>query len=125
VALARAVVLEPEVVLYDEPTTGLDPIRADVINELILTLASRLGITSVVVTHDMASANKIADRMVMLYDGQVIADGDPEAFHHSPSEVVQRFIAGKADQEDLDQIRAGLDASAAQPVVVEAKGGQG
>lgn len=122
VALARAVVLEPEVVLYDEPTTGLDPIRSDLINELIITLAQRLGITSVVVTHDMHSANKIADRMVMLYDGKVIADADPEAFRHSQNEVVQRFIEGKADQEDLDSIHAGLDASEARPIKAESHG---
>lgn len=109
VALARAVVLEPEVVLYDEPTTGLDPIRSDLINELIITLSQRLGITSVVVTHDMQSANKIADRMVMLYDGKVIADDAPEAFRRSNNEIVRRFIEGKADQDDLDSIHAGLD----------------
>lgn len=108
VALARAIVLEPKVVLYDEPTTGLDPIRSDVINELIVALGKHLGITSVVVTHDMASADKIADRMVMLYDGQIVADGEPEAFHHSDNELVQRFIQGRADQEDLDRIREGF-----------------
>lgn len=104
VALARAIVLEPEVILYDEPTTGLDPIRADVINELIIALKHRLGITSVVVTHDMASANKIADRIVMLYDGAVIADGDPQTFGRIENERVQRFVRGEADREDLDQI---------------------
>lgn len=124
VALARAIVLEPEVVLYDEPTTGLDPIRADVINELIIQLSQRLGITSVVVTHDMASANRIADRMVMLYDGRVIADGNPEAFRHSPSDVVQRFISGKADQEDLDHIQAGLDETAQNGIREVAEGKQ-
>ena len=109
VALARAVVLGPEVVLYDEPTTGLDPIRADVINELVLRLADGLGVTSVVVTHDMASANKIADRMVMLYDGKVIADGDPSAIRDAQNDVVQRFIRGQADQADLDRIRRGFE----------------
>ncbi len=108
VALARAVVLEPEAVLYDEPTTGLDPVRADVINELIVTLGQQLGITSVVVTHDMASANKIAHRMIMLYDGQVIADGQPSAFHRSKDDLVQRFINGRADQEELDRIHQGF-----------------
>ncbi len=108
VALARAIVLEPQVVLYDEPTTGLDPIRADVINELIVSLSKRLGITSVVVTHDMASADKIADRIVMLYHGQIIADGDPAAFYRSDNDFVQRFIHGRADQEDLDRIREGF-----------------
>ena len=108
VALARAIVLEPKVVLYDEPTTGLDPIRSDVINELILTLGKELGITSVVVTHDMISANKIADRMVMLYDGRLIADDTPAAFRRSSHEIVQRFIHGQADQQDLDRIHEGF-----------------
>lgn len=108
VALARAIVLEPCLVLYDEPTTGLDPIRSDVINELIIALSRRLGITSIVVTHDMASANKIADRMLLLYDGQVVADGDPRTFRQSDSPLVQRFIKGQADEDDLDSIREGF-----------------
>lgn len=105
VALARAVVLEPRMVLYDEPTTGLDPIRADVINELIIALGRRMGMTSLVVTHDMASADKIADRIVMLYDGRVVADGKPAVFYRSENDLVQRFIHGRADQGDLDRIR--------------------
>ncbi len=105
VALARAIVLEPQVVLYDEPTTGLDPIRADVINELIISLSERLGITSIVVTHDMASTNKIADRIVMLYDGQIVADGDVKTFTHCDNDLVQRFIKGQAEQSDLERIR--------------------
>jgi len=107
VALARAIVLEPEVILYDEPTTGLDPIRADVINELIISLQRRLGITSIVVTHDMASANKIADRIVMLYDGRIVADGGPEDFANSEDDLVQRFVRGEADGVDLERIRNG------------------
>ena len=95
--------------LYDEPTTGLDPIRADVINELILSLGRQLGITSIVVTHDMASADKIADRMVMLYDGRIIADGDPAAFYRCDNPLVQRFIHGRADQDEIDRIREGFD----------------
>ncbi len=109
VALARAVVLEPQVVLYDEPTTGLDPIRADLINELIKSLAHRQRITSVVVTHDMASATKIADRVVMLYDGRVVEDATPQAFMQSTNDLVQRFIHGRADQGDLELIRSGLN----------------
>jgi len=109
VALARAIVLRPKVVLYDEPTTGLDPIRSDLINELILNLSQRLGITSIVVTHDMTSARKIADRMIMLYDGRVIADDDPEHFLNTPDKLVQRFINGQADEEDLELIRTGMD----------------
>ena len=109
VALARAVVLEPCLVLYDEPTTGLDPIRADLINELIIALSDRLGITSIVVTHDMASANKIADRMVLLYDGHIVCDGKPEQFRQTENQLVQRFIHGRADEEDLRAIREGFE----------------
>ena len=94
VALARAIALDPEVVLYDEPTTGLDPIRADVINELILKLNDELHVTSVVVTHDMASAFKVADRLVMLTDGKVIAEGTADQFRNSTNEEVRRFVEG-------------------------------
>src|SRR3954469_12767551 len=83
VALARAIALEPEVILYDEPTTGLDPVRSDVINQLILKLNNELHVTSVVVTHDMASAFKVADRLVMLTDGKVIAEGKVQDFRHA------------------------------------------
>lgn len=109
VALARAIVLEPKVVLYDEPTTGLDPIRSDLINELILSLGKRLGITSIVVTHDMTSAKKIADRMIMLYDGHVVADDQTEKFLNTPDKLVQRFIKGQADEDDLALIRDGFE----------------
>ncbi len=109
VALARAIALEPEIMLYDEPTTGLDPIRSDVINELIINLTRRLGMTSIVVTHDMNSARKIADRMVLLYDGRVAADDAPDAFLRSENELVQRFIRGQADHRDLDLIRRGFE----------------
>lgn len=108
VALARAVVLGPKLVLYDEPTTGLDPIRSDVINELIITLNKSMGISSIVVTHDMNSANKIADRMLLLYDGHVICDGTPEQFHNSEDELVRRFIEGQAAPEELRGIRDGF-----------------
>jgi phospholipid/cholesterol/gamma-HCH transport system ATP-binding protein len=101
VALARAIALNPEVVLYDEPTTGLDPVRADVINELILRLKRGLDVTSVVVTHDITSAYKVADRLVMLYQGEIIADGPPQAFQTSADPRVRRFVDGKADAEDL------------------------
>ncbi len=108
VALARAIVLEPKLILYDEPTTGLDPVRSDVINELIISLKQQLGISSIVVTHDMISADKVGDRMVMLHGGQVIADGEPEDFHHADNALVQRFIKGQAEPEDLESIRAGI-----------------
>jgi len=109
VALARAIVLEPQVVLYDEPTTGLDPIRADLINELIVSLDERLGITSIVVTHDMTSAYRIADRMVMIHNGKIVADGIANDFEQSHEEIVRRFVRGEANQDDLDRIRAGFE----------------
>jgi len=101
VALARAVSLQPEVILYDEPTTGLDPIRADVINELILKLQRELSVTSLVVTHDMASAFKVGDRLIMLHAGQVLADAGKDEFARIREPIVQRFIKGQADEEDL------------------------
>lgn len=105
VALARAIALNPEVILYDEPTTGLDPIRADIINELILKLQRELGVTSVVVTHDMTSAYKIADRIIMLHNGKIIADGDGEHIHSHPHPVVQQFINGQVGEDDLAALR--------------------
>lgn len=112
VALARAVVLQPCLVLYDEPTTGLDPVRADVINELILALTRRMGITSIVVTHDIASANKVADRVILLHKGEVVCDGRPEQIRASDNAAVQRFINGQAESEDLDAIRQAFDSNA-------------
>jgi len=105
VALARAIALNPEVILYDEPTTGLDPIRADIINELILKLDRGLGVTSVAVTHDMTSAYKIADRIIMLYHGKIIADGDAEHIRNHPHSVVQQFISGQVSEDDLAVLR--------------------
>lgn len=107
VALARAISLNPEVVLYDEPTTGLDPIRSDVINELILKLARELGITSIVVTHDMNSAYKIADRIVMLHQGRIIADGNADYIRNHPNPIVQQFIQGRVSENDLAALRLG------------------
>ena len=114
VALARAIALNPEVILYDEPTTGLDPIRADIINELILKLQRELGVTSVVVTHDMTSAYKIADRIIMLHNGRIIADGDTEHIRNHPHPVVQQFINGQVGEDDLAVLRASGAISQAQ-----------
>jgi phospholipid/cholesterol/gamma-HCH transport system ATP-binding protein len=105
VALARAIALSPRVILYDEPTTGLDPIRADVINELIIKLQRGLKVTSVVVTHDMHSAFKIANRIVMLSDCKLIADGTPDQIRHSSDPVVQRFVTGEAGEKELAGLR--------------------
>ncbi len=105
VALARAIALSPEIILYDEPTTGLDPIRSDVINELVLKLQKELNVTSVVVTHDMNSAYKIADRIIMLHNGKIIADGNADHIRNHPHPVVQQFISGQVSEEDLAVLR--------------------
>ncbi len=114
VALARAIALNPEIILYDEPTTGLDPIRSDVINELILKLQKELGVTTVVVTHDMKSAYKIADRIVMLHNGKIIADGDTDHIRNHPHPVVQQFIEGQVSEDDLAVLRMSGTISQAQ-----------
>ena len=99
VALARAIAMDPHVILYDEPTTGLDPVTADTINELILKTQRELEATSIIVTHDMASANKVADRIVMLHEGRIIADDTPEGIRASGDGRVQSFIHGDASLE--------------------------
>ena len=104
-ALARAVALNPEVLLYDEPTTGLDPIRSDIINELVLKFERELGVTTVVVTHDMKSAYKVADRIVMLHNGRIIADGDADHIRNHPHPTVQQFINGQVSEDDLAVLR--------------------
>lgn len=96
VGLARAICNEPKIILYDEPTTGLDPINSDVINDLILRMQVRLKITSVVVTHDMTSAYKVANRIAMLYNGSIIADGTPEQIKNTKDPIVRQFITGSA-----------------------------
>ncbi len=105
VALARAIALNPEVIMYDEPTTGLDPIRSDIISELVLKLESDLSVTSVVVTHDMKSAYKVADRIVMLHNGRIIADGDADHIRSHPHPTVQQFIHGQVSEDDLAVLR--------------------
>jgi phospholipid/cholesterol/gamma-HCH transport system ATP-binding protein len=114
VALARAIALNPEVILYDEPTTGLDPIRSDIINELILKLERELGVTTVVVTHDMKSAYKVADRIIMLHHGKVIADGSADYIRNHPHPVVQQFINGQVSEDDLAVLRMTGSAATSQ-----------
>ena len=98
VALARALALEPEIILYDEPTTGLDPVTGDAIADLILDLDRRLGVTSVIVTHDIPLTRKVADRVVFLSEGAFIFSGDvEEATHRAPAEVRRFFSAGGHD----------------------------
>jgi phospholipid/cholesterol/gamma-HCH transport system ATP-binding protein len=97
VGFARAIAMEPECVLYDEPTTGLDPITADVINNLIVKLNDELDITSVVVTHDLASAYKVGDRIAMLHDGKIIFTGTPDEVRNTDHEIVRQFREGSAE----------------------------
>jgi phospholipid/cholesterol/gamma-HCH transport system ATP-binding protein len=93
VALARALVSEPQVVLYDEPTTGLDPITTDYVDGMILNAKERLGVTSMVISHDIASSFKVADRLAVLYDGRIAAQGTPEEVRASSDPYVQRFLS--------------------------------
>lgn len=103
VALARAIAVEPppKVILYDEPTAGLDPQRADVINKLISHMREELNVTSVVVTHDMQSAREVGDRILMLWDGQFITDVSPTELENVADERVVRFVNGRAEDADL------------------------
>lgn len=105
VALARAIALDPEVILYDEPTTGLDPVRSDVINQLIVKLQKELHVTSITVTHDMASAFKIADRIVMLHEGKIIFDGTPAEIQKSENPIVRQFVSGEASDEAVASLQ--------------------
>lgn len=105
IALARSIVLRPRAILYDEPTTGLDPIRSDVINELILKLQRELDATSIVVTHDLTSAFKVADHMILMLGGKVVLEGTPDRFEHPEDPEVRRFMEGRASDEDLRAIR--------------------
>jgi phospholipid/cholesterol/gamma-HCH transport system ATP-binding protein len=117
VGLARALILEPELVLYDEPTTGLDPIMSDVINELILRTRQKYPVTSIVVTHDMRTAKKVADRIIMLYpfprltsnESQIIYDGPPSGLEYIEDKRVRQFVEGEAG-ERLMELRRWSDA---------------
>ena len=101
VALARAIVRLPEIILYDEPTTGLDPITADSINQLINQISERYGITSVIVTHDMKSVFAISDRIAMIKDGKIYKTGLSEDFQKSSDEAIQHFIQGVSDINEV------------------------
>jgi phospholipid/cholesterol/gamma-HCH transport system ATP-binding protein len=96
VGLARAIAMDPAIILYDEPTTGLDPIAADAINDLIIDLRKKLGVTSVSITHDMHSAYKISDRIAMLYKGEILETGTPDQIRNSANPIVHQFITGSA-----------------------------
>jgi len=105
VALARAIAREPEIIFFDEPTTGLDPIMADVINDLIVKFVSDLGATAVSITHDMASARKIGHRIAMLYEGRLIWQGRTAEIDHSGDAHVDQFIHGRAEGPIQMQVR--------------------
>lgn len=105
VALARAIVADPEIVFFDEPTTGLDPIMADVINELIVKCVKERGVTALSITHDMASARKIADRIAMLYEGKIIWQGTKDTIDASGNPYVEQFINGRAEGPIKMQVR--------------------
>jgi phospholipid/cholesterol/gamma-HCH transport system ATP-binding protein len=96
VGLARAIAMDPQFILYDEPTTGLDPIMADTIDQLIRSLQQRMQVTSVVVTHDMASAYKIGDRIAMLHDGKIVFHGTPQEVRDTREPMVRQFIEGSS-----------------------------
>ena len=102
VSLARALVMDPELILFDEPSAGLDPVISSVIDELIISLTERSRVTSVIVTHEMDSAFRIATRMAMLYQGEVIADATPEEFKKSDHPVVQQFLSGSTEGPILE-----------------------
>ena len=95
--LARAICHNPEIIFYDEPTTGLDPITADVINDLIIKLQAELKCTSLMITHDMPSAFKVADKLAFLYEGKFVAEGTPEEFRTTKNAMVRQFVEGRAD----------------------------
>lgn len=97
VGLARAIAYNPEIMLYDEPSTGIDPIRADAINDLIIDLKKEMGVTSIVITHDMTGSFKVADRIAMLHQGRIIETGTPEEIKRSRNKVIQQFIQGIAE----------------------------
>jgi phospholipid/cholesterol/gamma-HCH transport system ATP-binding protein len=96
VGLARAIAMDPQFILYDEPTTGLDPIMADVIDQLIRAMQKRMHVTSVAVTHDLASAYKIGDRIAMLNDGKIVFEGTPEETRATRDPLVRQFIEGSS-----------------------------
>jgi phospholipid/cholesterol/gamma-HCH transport system ATP-binding protein len=102
VSLARALVMEPELILFDEPTAGLDPVISSVIDELIISLSEKSKVTSVIVTHEMASAFRIGTRMAMLYQGKIIEDGPPEQFKQSTNPVVVQFLSGSTEGPILE-----------------------
>jgi phospholipid/cholesterol/gamma-HCH transport system ATP-binding protein len=110
VSLARALVMEPELILFDEPTAGLDPVISSVIDELIISLTDKSKVTSIIVTHEMASAFRVGTRMAMLYHGKIIEDGPPEQFKNSQNPVVRQFLSGSTEGPILEGTRDAITA---------------
>jgi phospholipid/cholesterol/gamma-HCH transport system ATP-binding protein len=110
VGLARAICMRPKIILYDEPTTGVDPIMADAVNDLIKRLHDKLEITSIVVTHDMVSAYKVASDIAMLYDGKIVQRGTPEEIKNTDNPIVKQFITGasKGPITEAEPLSAGI-----------------
>jgi phospholipid/cholesterol/gamma-HCH transport system ATP-binding protein len=106
VALARAIAAEPEIIFFDEPTTGLDPIMADVINDLIVKCVREVGTTAVSITHDMVSARKIGDRIAMLHKGKIVWQGPAGEIDHSANPFVDQFVHGRAEGPIQMEVRA-------------------
>jgi phospholipid/cholesterol/gamma-HCH transport system ATP-binding protein len=104
VGLARAIALNPEILLYDEPTTGLDPIMTDVIDHLILDTQEKLGVTSVVISHDIQATLAIADKIAMLHEGKILLEGSPEVFKNSRHPTIKNFLEGKASEQQLKEL---------------------
>jgi phospholipid/cholesterol/gamma-HCH transport system ATP-binding protein len=102
VALARGLVLQPELILLDEPSAGLDPVIASVVDELIISLTEKSKVTSIIVTHEMESAFRIATRMAMLYEGKIIEEGEPQEFKQSKNPVVAQFLSGSTEGPILE-----------------------
>lgn len=127
VGLARALVLEPELILYDEPTTGLDPIMSDVINELMLNTRRDKGVTSIIVTHDMRSAQKVADRILMLYpfarlnkgESQILFDGTPQQLDAVQDKRVRQFIEGEAGERLMEMRREPVGGFSETPMLAD------
>ena len=106
VAIARALCIKPQIILYDEPTTGVDPITADSINGLIKSLHDKLNVTSIVVTHDMKSAYQIGDKLAMLYQGKIIAQGTPSEIQNTDNPIVHQFINGLAHGPITENVKS-------------------
>lgn len=102
VGLARAIALKPQIILYDEPTTGLDPIMTDAIDNLILSMQKELGITSVVISHDIAATFHVADQIAMLHEGKIILSGPPDVFRNTNNPIVRQFLEGRSSSANVE-----------------------